>query len=376
MKTIFVIVSSLKTGGAEMQSVWLANKFAEEKFKVYLVVLKKGLEISEFIHPEVNLIRYKMYVNDRTKKYRILRILFNYLIAIKNFRSLLKYEENRVIFSFLFHSNVLATLSSLFVNAKHYICIRSDRFTSRNSRKNILFRYILVYISSLFCTALIFNSKNSFNTLGKKMPNKKPKIIIKNAVIQFESEKDSTIEKTIKKFNGNSHLTFVNVGRLENLKNQESLILAVENLIQANVDIKLVFIGQGYLFDSFNELVKKKKLSENILFLGKVNNAAKYLDQFNYFILSSYHEGYPNSLIEAMNCGLVCLSTDCGDSYEIINEDRGIKIDGYSTKDIQNTLLAVSKNKFEYFSISRNAKSYIKNELNENLIYKKWKELI
>ena len=51
--------------------------------------------------------------------------------------------------------------------------------------------------------------------------------------------------------------------------------------------------------------------------IGAVKNAINYMQLFDYFLLASIHEGFPNSLIESMSEGLIPFTTDCGDSLKL-----------------------------------------------------------
>ena len=52
-------------------------------------------------------------------------------------------------------------------------------------------------------------------------------------------------------------------------------------------------------------------MQHRIKLKGRTNNVAGVLSHSNCFILSSNDEGMPNALIEAMACGIPCISTDC-----------------------------------------------------------------
>ncbi len=376
MKEIFIVVSSLKTGGAEMQSVWLANNFSKNNFKTNLIVLKQGIEIDHLLDKKVNLIEFNMYVNNPEKSFRILRILYNFYSAYKNFRFLLKKNNEAIVFSFLFHSNVLSFLSSLFLNNKHYLCIRNDRFSSRASIKNLKIRYLIVFIISLFSSGLIFNSRKSLDTLGTKLPKSTKKYFIPNSVFIPQELEDREVVKKITNFLNESELSILSVGRLEKLKNYENLIKAVENLIKVGTNVKYIIFGQGYQEEKLNNYIQSNNLTNNILLLGLVPNAYNYYKYFNYFVIGSFHEGYPNSLIEAMDNGLVSFGTDCGDTFFILDQNRGVKIEGYGYKEIENTLLNQLRQKELNKNISKTAENYIKKELSDEVIFEKWKKIL
>ena len=49
---IFLISTSLFTGGAERQAIWLANALSKSGYKVNLLILKKGDELSHLVTKE------------------------------------------------------------------------------------------------------------------------------------------------------------------------------------------------------------------------------------------------------------------------------------------------------------------------------------
>ena len=57
--------------------------------------------------------------------------------------------------------------------------------------------------------------------------------------------------------------------------------------------------------------VTQLKLNSYVDFLGYVSNPLKYYKNSDIFVLSSYVEGLPNVLVEAMMCGCTPVSTNC-----------------------------------------------------------------
>ena len=377
MKKIFIVVSSLKTGGAEMQAVWLANKFAETTHDVSLVVLKRGLEIDSLVSEQIEIIEFKMYVYDNLKSFRLLRVFYNFFRGVYNLRSFIKNSnEEVVVFSFLFHSNILSFLSTIKLQCKHYICIRGDRFSSRKGSRNLKYRSFLIYIISFFSNGLIFNSQKSLKNLGKKFSSRIQKFFIPNAVLRPQAKESEELSNKILNFLDNNKISMLSVGRLENLKNYENIILAVKDLLNQGINIKYIIFGKGYLYQKLDKLIKTNNLEENILLIGMVPNAYNYYKYFEYFIIASLHEGYPNSLIEAMDNELTVFGTDCGDTFEIIDNNRGIKIDGFESEDIKNTLISYFSKKEVQSSISLNANKYVKSELSDKVVFSKWLDLL
>lgn len=128
------------------------------------------------------------------------------------------------------------------------------------------------------------------------------------------------------------HLTYINVGRLAAEKGQIHLLRAfaaflnkyvgVENAKEINRNAPgLVFLGDGELRDDLKTLAENLEVSEHIFFCGRQKNPADYMKQSDVFVLSSDVEGGPNVLVEALQCGMACISTDCGAARDILNPD-------------------------------------------------------
>jgi len=373
---VYFISSSLNLGGAEVQSVWLANQFQKKGYKVSYVVLKNTTFIASYLNEDIELIQYKMYTENSRKNLLKLRQLYNFFSGVILFRKKIKHK-NAVIFSFMFHANIFGFLSTIFTSRKHIICIRNDRFNSRNSTKNLKIRSILIYIATIFSTRVIFNSKKAKNVMKKRIPNKNKKELILNSITDFNLEINEEIYSKIAVFLDSNKNKFVSIGRLEPLKNYENILKAFQRIKDSGIDFKYVIFGQGFLEPKLKNLISKYDLENNVLLVGGVKGAKEYLNLFDYFILCSIHEGFPNSLIEAMSKKLLPFVTDAGDSFDIIGNNRGIKIDGTEPENIASSIVSFieTKNKKRKEDIFINIENYLNTELNPDNIINKWIKL-
>ena len=77
-----------------------------------------------------------------------------------------------------------------------------------------------------------------------------------------------------------------------------------------NQNVYLEIYGEGPLDEYLKNLIIEKGLENRIKLMGRSNNMKDVLMKADAFILSSDYEGMPNALIEAMACGLPCISID------------------------------------------------------------------
>lgn len=102
-------------------------------------------------------------------------------------------------------------------------------------------------------------------------------------------------------------------GTINNRKGQRIIIEALTMLDEnTRKQIHLTLLGSGPDEPMLREMVKKNKIDKNVYFAGNVNNneIPSYLRLCNIFILMSYNEGLPISILEAMSMGLPVISTN------------------------------------------------------------------
>lgn len=102
----------------------------------------------------------------------------------------------------------------------------------------------------------------------------------------------------------------VSAGTLARRKGFADLIQAF-GLIANSHRLRLIILGDGHLRAELQSLVHQLGLQDRVSMPGNVPNPLKYFAHADAFVLSSYAEGMPNVLVEAMMCGCTPVSTDC-----------------------------------------------------------------
>ena len=112
----------------------------------------------------------------------------------------------------------------------------------------------------------------------------------------------------------------VSMGREDDLKCFWHLIKSFYLLKKELPDTKLMIIGEGE-YAEYRKLAAELGIEKDILFIGVQKNPFALLAKADVYALTSESEGFPNALIEAMACGLPCVSVNCKTGpAEILNE--------------------------------------------------------
>lgn len=120
------------------------------------------------------------------------------------------------------------------------------------------------------------------------------------------------------------------VARIEiKMKDYTTLLKAYEVFLKTNPDIKLYLLGDGPDRRDVEKLISEKKLSENVVLLGKKMNPYVWIKNAECLIQSSKYEGLPTVLIEAMILNKAVISTNCPTGPKEILEDgkNGVLVD-------------------------------------------------
>lgn len=135
---------------------------------------------------------------------------------------------------------------------------------------------------------------------------------------------------------------FVFLGRLQPNKGIEELLKAFLKFVEIYQEYDLFIIGHEYRKGYKKKLEELVDSHPSIHFLGRLDGQEKYkvLMSNSYYILPSYTEGCPNSLLEAVECGSFPIVTNVGCMPDVVNSiGAGIVIPNSSEKFIYKALI-------------------------------------
>lgn len=137
----------------------------------------------------------------------------------------------------------------------------------------------------------------------------------------------------------NSSLVFIHIARCAKQKNQKLLIEAFNDFSR---DKNAILIIIGSQFNSKEGLALQNTANKNIYFLGEKHNVQDYLLCSDAFVLSSIYEGMPITLIEALSCGCIPLSTPVSGVVDIVRNG----VNGFISKDFSKEAFITMLNNF------------------------------
>ncbi|TXD51439.1 glycosyltransferase family 4 protein [Polaribacter sp. IC063] len=333
---IFLIIPTLKQGGAERVMSVLANNLSRLGNEIHLVLL---VHVEDFYNLDKNIVIHHLKFHHKNlfqKKISEINTFFK-------LRKLIAKEKPEVVLSFMDKYNVLTILVTRFLKTKVFVSDRSNPkkeiSTTLKHLKKLTYKYATgVVAQTSLAKDIIY--KNTKNTNIRVIPN---------------PLKECSLYPKIRKEN-----LIINVGRLTKEKGQKYLIEAFYFLnIQ---DWKLVILGDGDLEQELKNQINTLGLENRVIMPGAVKNVDEWLARASVFAFSSISEGFPNALVEAMALGLPCVSFDCdsGPRDVLIDNNNGFLIEPKNIEQLTDCLFKLCSDSKLRMRIGEEAKNISK----------------
>jgi glycosyltransferase involved in cell wall biosynthesis len=118
------------------------------------------------------------------------------------------------------------------------------------------------------------------------------------------------------------------VARLDAIKDQMTMIKAVELLLADGLDCRLFLVGDGPEREQLTAYIHQQQLEKKVTITGTRTDVPDFLNLFDLFVLSSLSEGTSISLLEAMASGVPPVVTRVGGNPAVVTDGTdGLVID-------------------------------------------------
>ena len=158
------------------------------------------------------------------------------------------------------------------------------------------------------------------------------------------------------------------LGRLGQRKGTYDLIEVLPAIFQKFPDAHMYFGGDGER-EQAEALCRKKGIADHVTFLGWVRDAEKekYLKECSVYVLPTYHEGMPMSILEAMAYGMAVVSTYVGGIPHLITDgENGLLCEAGDKESLKRLLYEILFNKKKCIQFGRNSIKKIRENFNIN----------
>lgn len=168
------------------------------------------------------------------------------------------------------------------------------------------------------------------------------------------------------------------IGRLSPEKGVMPFIQALPLIINDQHDIFVLIGGTGELKKSIEIFLKEKKIIDHVDLPGWISDEdfPEYLNRLKLFVLPSYTEGLPYTLLQAMACGTPVLATPVGAIPDVIVDGKtGFIMENNSPECIaDNVIRALTSPDLE--EIAENGRLFVQETFSFDMTFEIWKRTL
>ena len=296
MKILYVI-TGLGLGGAEKVVCDLADQMSNLGHQVKIAYLTGKVVVRP---KNINVDIIPLDLNN----------FYGLYLASKKYKKLIQDFQPDVVHAHMVHANIFTRINRIGCAIPKLIC------TAHNSNEGGRLRMIAYRLTNFLSD---FNSNVSQEAteslISKGAFNKNNLTTVYNGI-------DLSKFKSFKTEKKNDEIMVLSVGRFNEQKDYPNLFKAIKILKDNSLieKVKFYIVGDGELRSYLEKTIEDYGIKNNVVLLGKRSDIPELLNQADYFVLSSRHEGLPTVVIEAMACETFVVATDCGGSAEILGE--------------------------------------------------------
>ena len=280
-------------------------------------------------------------------------------------------SQNRpdIIYSFTPKAGLLGMIASYFarVPVRVHNIVGMPLIEASGNKKRLL--KVIEKITYFFSTNLFCNSYGLKEYIQKNLTKKNVKVVGNGSIngIDMELFKNSftQTQKDDLRYNLNiqkDDFVLLFVGRVVKDKGINELIQAFSILDKKYNNLKLLIVGdfEEHLNPIESKSIEIMRSNQNIIQVGFQKDVRPYLGVSSLFVLPSYREGLPNSLLEAGSFGIPLLATDINGCNEIIRDrENGILIKPKSVESLVDGISLLVENKQLYNRIKNSVRESI-----------------
>lgn len=315
MTRLVLLIRSLDYGGAERHLLTLSRALDKERFSVTVLHFYPGGRLED----ELKASGVTLVSLDKSGRWDMLRFCRRLVRQLKIIRP-------DVMHSFLVEPNLLTVfLKPLFPGARIIWGVRASRVHFEHYDWFARLNFRLQCFFSRFADLIIFNSERgrAFH-LAEGFPSDRSMVIYNGIdTKRFKPDGEAGLGLRARLGVGADTTLIGHVGRLDPMKDHPTLLRAAALVCRERGDVRFLCVGSGDNEDYSGELRRlatELGISDKVIWAGALSDMPAVYSSLDLLVSSSFSEGFPNVIGEAMACGVPCVVTDTGDSALIVGE--------------------------------------------------------
>jgi len=345
---LLFLTPGLGKGGAETQLLKVATE-SSATYEVLIIALKPINNFSE----DLKIRGIKVLFLQKWKTH----FFSNLITLISTLRSF----KPTVVIAFMFVAIIVARLLKVFFKYKLISSVRNSVIGKKWS--------LLYKLTYKLDDAVVFNSNASKKNFERLKIISDNSLVINNAI-------SIPVDDQIKVAVASDPFVWISMAHFRPSKDYDTLFEAIKLLQNQNFRVDII----GHL----NNLAwPARKINDlgiqtQVRLLGFKKNALEYLNTSNALVLSSFNEGMPNAILEAMSFGKPVVASAIDGINELLtNSGCGLLFEAGNANDLADKMkITMNLSNEQVCEISSKGRSYILEHFADQTVKGQWMTLI
>ena len=244
--------------------------------------------------------------------------------AVLRLRSIVRQSRPDVVHSHMTHANLLTRVARVFAKMPALICtlhgykmysVRSNASATREFAHRLSDR--LADMTTVVCQA----AADRYARVKVAPPHKL--MVVPNGIRTSIYRPDDKLRSAERRsLNLGDEFVWLAAGRLEMVKDFDSMLRAFASALDADPWQTLLIAGEGSLRETLEQTAEALGIADNVRFLGYRADVASLMRAADAYVMSSIFEGMPLALLEAGASELPVVATRVGGNAETMIEGR------------------------------------------------------
>ncbi len=321
-KSLMFLCGELTNGGQERQLFYLIHQLKHLGYNVSLIVW--NYRSTDWYANELDNLQIPNLK---------LQVSFRNNYKIRKARQFLAKQNPVTLQSFAFYLNFFS----------HLICIGYSTIpigAIRNRLKKN--KDGMTWTKFLSCVAFPFHKISNNYLYSEGFSTIFNRIFLGGAVVVTNKLRLQDYLPVTKPING--LLQTCSISRLFPEKRVRELVLLICKLKKSGIPIRHTHAGDGPLRSELEKLVRELGIGYEFTFAGQIKDINNFFTDKHLMLHSSFYEGFPNAIMEAMAAGLPIIATDTGDTRFLVKDgENGYLIPTHNINVMEQRIIELSQ---------------------------------
>lgn len=350
---VLQFINSFHQGGSERQAVQLTQLLFEDgEFEVFLVCLnKEGVLISE-----VESLGFNEF-----PEYKLTSFFnANFLKQARNCAKFIRENNIEIVQTHDFYTNVFGMFASTLAGVKLKIASKRETGSMRSRSQKIVEK-----LAFSRANAIVANAEAvKIYLMSEGISANKINVIYNGLDLERLTPKETNREKICEELGlpNDEKARFITlVANLRHkVKNQPLFLKAAQKVLKKYPNAHFVLAGEGELRENLETLARELTIEKNTHLIGRCTKIPELLSISFACTLTSFNEGFSNSILEYMAAGKPIVATKVGGASEaIIEGETGFLVESDDINSLAEKLIWLLENEEKANQMGRKGREIV-----------------